>query len=84
MKHGKILLAVGLTSAAVFTFSAPAQASLTSYTANGVDLVRMQGAGFDVSFTKDGNLFKTLASSYAGGSAAFINAVIYPGSHALR
>ena len=42
-----------------------AQASLTSYTANGVDLVRMQGAGFDVSFTKDGNLFQTLAASNA-------------------
>lgn len=50
---------------AAFALSAPAQASLTSYTANGVDLVRMQGAGFDVSFTKDGNLFKTLAASNA-------------------
>jgi hypothetical protein len=36
----------------------------------------MQGGGFDVSFTKDGNLFKTLASSYAGGEALFVNAVI--------
>ncbi len=36
----------------------------------------MQGGGFDVSFTKDGNLFKTLASSYVGGSTAFVNAVI--------
>lgn len=50
---------------AAFAFSAPAQASLTSYTANGVDLVRMQGGGFDVSFTKDGNLFQTLAASNA-------------------
>jgi hypothetical protein len=76
MKHGKILLAVGLTSGAVVTFSAPAQASLTSYTANGVEFVRMQGGGFDVSWTKDGNLFQTLANSYAGGAAAFVNAVI--------
>lgn len=53
-----------------------AQASLTSYTANGVDLVRMQGGGFDVSWTKDGNLFQTMANSYAGGVTAFINAVI--------
>ena len=65
-----------LAIATAFTFSTPAQASLTSYTANGVDLVRMQGAGFDVSFTKDGNLFQTLANGYAGGAAAFINAVI--------
>jgi hypothetical protein len=36
----------------------------------------MQGGGFDVSFTKDGNLFKTLANSYAGGASAFVNAVI--------
>ena len=36
----------------------------------------MQGAGFDVSFTKDGNLFQTMANGYAGGAAAFINAVI--------
>jgi hypothetical protein len=56
------LLALGVLLSAT-TFNA--QASLTSYTANGVDLVRMQGAGFDVSFTKDGNLFKTLAASNA-------------------
>ncbi|MDT4328956.1 hypothetical protein ACQE3E_08990 [Methylomonas sp. MED-D] len=52
------------------------QASLTSYTTNGVDLVRMKGAGFDLSFTKDGNLFQTLANSYAGGTSAFVTAVI--------
>ena len=56
------LLALGVLLS-VTTFNA--HASLTSYTANGVDLVRMQGAGFDVSFTKDGNLFKTLAASNA-------------------
>jgi hypothetical protein len=56
------LLALGVLLSAT-TFNA--QASLTSYTANGVDLVRMQGAGFDVSFTKDGNLFQTLAASNA-------------------
>ena len=42
-----------------------AEASSNSYNANGVDLVRMQGADFDVSFTKDGNLFQTLAASNA-------------------
>jgi hypothetical protein len=72
-KYKKAMLATGLLlSATAFN----AQASLTSYTANGVDLVRMQSAGFDLSFTKDGNLFQTLANSYAGGTTAFINAVI--------
>ena len=56
------LLAFGLLLSAT-TFNA--NASLTSYTVNGVDMVRMQGAGFDVSLTKDGNLFKTLADSNA-------------------
>lgn len=73
MQHPKTLLAAGLLLSAA---SLNAQASLTSYTANGVDFVRMQGAGFDLSFTKDGNLFQTLANSYAGGSSAFVTAVI--------
>ncbi len=40
---------------AILSVSLSANAALTSYNANGVDLVSMQGAGFDVSFTKDGN-----------------------------
>ncbi len=72
----KFSLTLPLSIAIAFTFSVPAQASLTSYTANGVDLVRMKDNKFDVSWTKDGNLFQTLASSYAGGATAFINAVI--------
>ncbi|MDD2760373.1 MAG: hypothetical protein PHH11_08765 [Methylomonas sp.] len=73
MQHPKTLLAAGLLLSAA---SLNAQASLTSYTANGVDFVRMQGAGFDLSFTKDGNLFQTLANSYAGGASSFVTAVI--------
>lgn len=72
----KFSLILPLAVASIFAISSPVQASLTSYTANGVDLVRMQGAGFDLSFTKDGNLFQTLANSYAGGTTAFVNAVI--------
>jgi hypothetical protein len=73
MKDKQRLLVLGVVLSAT-TFKA--NASLTSYTANGVDFVSMQGGGFDVSFTKDGNLFKTLASSYIGGASAFVNAVI--------
>lgn len=49
-------------------------ATLTSYSANGVDLVRMQGGGFDVSFTKDGNLLGTLETTMGYNNA--INAII--------
>ncbi len=73
MRFTSPLLAAGLLLSLT---TLTAEASLTSYTANGVDLVRMQGGGFDVSFTKDGNLFKTLAGSYAGGASAFVSAVI--------
>lgn len=59
MKYNKTLLTTALL---LGLNTQVAHASLTSYTANGVDFVRMQGAGFDVSFTKDGNLFKTLAA----------------------
>lgn len=62
MNYNKTLLTTALL---LGLNSHAAQANLTSYTANGVDLVRMQGAGFDVSFTKDGNLFKTLAAGNA-------------------
>ncbi|WP_150047955.1 Lcl C-terminal domain-containing protein [Methylomonas rhizoryzae] len=67
-----LMILGALLSATAFN----AHASLTSYTANGVDFVRMQSGSFDISWTKDGNLFQTLADSYAGGTSAFVNAVI--------
>lgn len=52
-----------MISVSALCFNKSAHANLSSYTANGIGLVRMQGAGFDVSFTKDGNLFKTMYSN---------------------
>ncbi|WP_020482712.1 DUF1566 domain-containing protein [Methylomonas sp. MK1] len=53
---------------------ATAEAALTAYSPNGVELV-YSSLG-NVTWTADGNLFKTLADGYAGGTSAFLNAVI--------
>ncbi len=58
IKHLLVGMAMLLSTT---TFSV--QAALTGYTANGVDFVRMQGGGFDISFTKDTNLLRTLEAS---------------------
>lgn len=59
----KFSLTLPLAVASVFAVSAPAQATLSSYSSNGVDFVRLQGGGFDISWTKDGNLLGTLEAS---------------------
>lgn len=53
---------------------ATAEAALTAYNPNGVGLV-YSSLG-DITWTADGNLFKTLADGYVDGASAFVSAVI--------
>ncbi len=65
------LLVAGLMMSAA---SLNAHAALTSYSGNGADFV--YSSLDNITWTADGNLFQTMASSYADGAAAFVNAVI--------
>lgn len=72
MQFNKPYLAAGLLLSLT---TLNAEASLTSYTGAGVAGLVYSNLG-NITWTADGNLFKTLASSYAGGSSAFVSAVI--------
>lgn len=75
-----------LTSA-LTVFSVSAKASLTAYTPNGRDLVRLQQGPVDITLTADGNLFKTLLDDYAaangGDTTGLVTAIIGASGGAL-
>jgi hypothetical protein len=56
---------------------------LTSYTAGGIDLVRMQSGNFDVSWTKDGNLLGTLQAGNPGLVSSLISDTAPINGHTL-